>query len=116
MKPQEFKDCTYRECKLYAQSFIFEKELKLKSEVILFENLSDKLLYNDPNIVKKPQKIRIIDRYKDLFKKEYDEMISKGMMRPTTREEQIQYMKELQEELKGGANNDRWRITNCNKS
>ena len=95
-------DCTYRENKLYAQSFILQKENELKQQVILFENLSDKILYNNPNIVKKPQKIRILDRYEELFKSDYDEMVSKGMMRPKTKEEQTKFMEELSEEIKKG--------------
>jgi len=107
MKPNEFKDCSFRELKLFVQSFIRSKEDFLKRLVILCENVSDKVLYNNPNIAKKPQKIRIIDRYEELFKEEFDEMVSKGMMRPRTKEEQIKYMKELSEELKEqkGGNN-----------
>lgn len=102
MKPSEFKDCTYRELTLFVQSFNIAKENELKNLVLLFESATDKMLYNDPNIVKRPQKIRIVERYKDLFKKEYDEMIANGQMRPQTKEEQIKFMLELQEEIKGG--------------
>jgi uncharacterized protein YjcR len=106
MKPHEFKDCTFRENKLFAQSFVRDKEHQLKTLVLLHENITDKLLYNDPNIVKKPQKIRLLDRYEDLFEEEYNEMVSKGMMRPKTKEAQVKFMKELAEEIKGGVGND----------
>jgi hypothetical protein len=104
MTPNEFGDCTFRELNLFVQSRNRETERQLKEKVLLYESLSDKLLYNDPNIVKRPKKIRLLDRYKDLFKDDYDEMISKGMMRPTTKEGQIKFMEELQEELRGAKN------------
>jgi hypothetical protein len=102
MKPKEFMDCTYREAKLFAQSFFHNKELQLKEQIILFENITNKLLYNDPNIVKRPQKIKLVDLYKDLFKSDLKEMVDKGLMKPQTEEEQYQFVMELQKELKEG--------------
>jgi hypothetical protein len=97
MKPSEFMDCTYREAKLYAQSFIHNKEQDFKSQVLFFENVTNKLLFNDPNIVKRPQKIRLVDIYKSLFEEEF--------IKPTTPEEQYKFVMELQEELKREGDN-----------
>lgn len=95
MSPSDFKDCTYREASLFVQSFIHRQEREIKNKIILFENITDKLLYNNPQIVKRPQKIRLVERYKELFKDEI-------FMKPTTEEEQYKFVMELQEEIKKG--------------
>jgi hypothetical protein len=97
-------DCTYREAKAYAQSFFHNKEIELKEKIILFENMSDKILYNDPNIAKNPQNIRLIDRYEQLFADDFNKMAEEGLMRPKTKEQQIRFMEELADEIKGGGN------------
>lgn len=68
MKPSEFWDCTYREIRLYVQSFLLQKKEEMLWQAELMEGLSDKLLFSNPNIVKHPKKIRILDTFKEMFK------------------------------------------------
>jgi len=93
MFPSEFRDCTYKEAVNFVQSFYRNQERELKNKVILFEHITDKLLYNNPQVVKKPQKIRLLERYKDLFKDDF-------LIKPQTEEEQYKFVMELQEEIK----------------
>lgn len=99
MKPHEFWDSTYREVKLYVESRSSQLELELKNNIMLAENLGNKI--NNASLTsKKPKNINLIkDVYKDIFKDElakldiYNRKASEG-------EELIQLMNELEAELK----------------
>lgn len=73
MKPCEFWNCTYREAKLYVQSFFNQKNNEIKAQIQLLDALSDKLLTSNPQIVKKPKYNRLTDIFKKLFKEELKE-------------------------------------------
>lgn len=99
MKPHEFWDSTYREVKLYVESRSSQLELELKNNIMLAENLGNKI--NNASLTsKKPKNINLIkDVYKEIFKDElakmdiYNRKASEG-------EELIQLMNELEAELK----------------
>lgn len=57
-------------------------------------------MYNDPNIVKRPQKIKLTECYKELFKEDIKAMQENGTMKPQNEEEQYKFVMELSEELK----------------
>lgn len=99
MKPHEFWDSTYREVKLYVESRSSQLELELKNNIMLAENLGNKI--NNASLTsKKPKNINLIkDVYKEIFKDElakmdiYNRKASEG-------EKLIQLMNELEAELK----------------
>lgn len=70
MKPAEFWDCTYREAKLYVQSFFEQKNDEIKVQIQLMDALSDKLLSSNPQVVKKPKYKKLTEVFEKLFKKE----------------------------------------------
>jgi len=82
MKPSEFKNCTFKEIKKFVQfSFEKEKEEFLKN-VNLLEIMSDKLLMNNPQIVKHPKNLKmrevfskILDNKQEVETQNYEEII-----------------------------------------
>ena len=72
MKPREFWDCTYREAKLFVESRSSQKELEIKNNIMLAENLGNKLI-SASMVSKKPKNINLIkDVYSDFFKEELE--------------------------------------------
>lgn len=99
MKPHEFWDSTYREVKLYVESRSHHYEFMIKENIMLAENLGNKIITAGMTS-KKPKNINLIKEvYPDMFKEEiekaniYNRKASEG-------EELIQLMNELDEELK----------------
>ena len=99
MKPHEFWDSTYREVKLYVESRSFQYEQDKKSQILLAENLGNKLIGSGMT-AKKPKNINLVKEiYPELFEKElakqnvFEKKASEG-------EELVNLMLELTEELK----------------
>ncbi|MCI9434781.1 MAG: hypothetical protein HFI86_05895 [Bacilli bacterium] len=99
MKPHEFWDSTYREVALYVESRSFQYEQEEKSQILLAENLGNKLIGSGMT-AKKPKNINLIkDIYPEFFEKEltkqnaFERKASEG-------EELVNLMLELTEELK----------------
>lgn len=103
MKPHEFWNCTYREARLFVESRSYQLELELKNNIMLAENLGNKMI-SASMINKKPKNINLIKEiYSDFFVEElrkqeaYHRKAREG-------EELLQFMKELGEELKQETN------------
>lgn len=99
MKPHEFWDSTYREVALYVESRSFQYEQDVKSQILLAENLGNKLIGSGMT-AKKPKNINLVkDIYPELFEKElakqnvFERKASEG-------EELVNLMLEITEELK----------------
>lgn len=104
MKPHEFWNSTYREVKLYVESQSSQLELEIKNNIILAENLGNKLI-SASMVSRKPKNINLIkDVYSDFFK---EELKKENALHPKPREgeELLQFMYELGEELKQETNN-----------
>lgn len=63
----------------------------LKNQIQLFEIATDKILYNNPYIVKKTQNIKIIDNYKPIFETENEVQENKEQ----SVEEQIKLLRDM---------------------
>lgn len=72
MKPHEFWNCTYREVKLFYESNLEQEEYRKKSDIMLAENMANKLI-NGLNFGKKKRVSLITDCYYDLFSDEIEE-------------------------------------------
>ena len=104
MKPHEFWNSTYREAKLYVESQSSQLELEIKNNIMLAENLGNKLI-SASMVSRKPKNINLIkDVYNDFFK---EELKKENALHPKPREgeELLQFMYELGEELKQETNN-----------
>ena len=102
MKPSEFGNCSYREAFLFANSYNKRREEDAKSQIVLFERVTDKMISMNA-FAKKPKYISLIkDNYRELFKDELDELVKNGNITMMSQEEKYKYVMELQEELKRG--------------
>ena len=102
MKPSEFGNCSYREAFLFANSYNKRREEDAKSQIVLFERVSDKMISMNA-FAKSPKYISLIkDDYRELFKDELDELVKNGNITMMSQEEKYKYVMELQEELKRG--------------
>lgn len=102
MKPSEFGNCSYREAFLFANSYIKGKEEDAKSQIVLFERVTDKIISMNA-FAKSPKYISLIkDNYRELFKDELEELVKNGNITMMNQEEKYKYVMELQEELKRG--------------
>ena len=99
MKPLEFWDSTYREVCLYVESLSLHEEQTLKANIMLLENLGNKLI-NASMVAKNPKNTNLIrDIYPDLFKEELERQ-SAFTRKASEGEELVNLMLELTEELK----------------
>lgn len=105
IKPQEFWNSTYREIKLYVESQSSQLELNIKNNIMLAENLGNKII-SASMTAKKPKNINLIkDVYCDLFEEEL--RIQDALHpKPKEGEELLQFMYELGEELKRNGGED----------
>lgn len=70
MKPEEFWNNRFKDNQLYCEMQLIKMTEDYKQEIQLMEATTDKLLCNNPNIMKKPKKIRLIKIFEYLFKQE----------------------------------------------
>lgn len=99
MKPHEFWDSTYRECKLYVESRSLQIEFDIKQNIKLAESLGNKLI-SAGMTAKNPKNTNLIkDIYPELFKQELEE-INVYTRKASEGEELVNLMLELTEELK----------------
>lgn len=67
MKPHEFWDCTYREVVLFCEINSIKKNEGFKSDVILQEAVTNKLIQAD-GMNKKPKVVSLKKMFEGLFK------------------------------------------------
>jgi len=72
MKPHEFWNCTYREAKLFYESNLKQEEDIRKSNIMIAENMANKLI-GGLNFGKRKKISLITDCYYDLFSVEIEE-------------------------------------------
>lgn len=81
LKPQEFWNSRYVEINTYCQSHLIKITDDLKREINLQEAVSDKLIQSNPLLYERPKIPRLIDMFKELFKKEEKEQTIEEQIR-----------------------------------
>jgi hypothetical protein len=69
MKPQEFWNCEYREVLLFCEANLIKQKENFKSNIILLEAVSNKLIQADAMSNKNPKVVSLKKVFQDIFKK-----------------------------------------------
>lgn len=81
MKPSEYWNITYKEANLFCMANSCKMTDDLRREINVQEAVSDKLIQSNPFLYEKPKIPRLIEIFKDLFKKEEKEQTIEEQMR-----------------------------------
>lgn len=73
MKPIEFWNTTYREIIVYCEANICRYVEDFRNRIKVEEASTDKIIQSNPLLYEKPKTIRLIDVFKNIFKKEEKE-------------------------------------------